>query len=270
MQDRKPPLREYWVTIHGVRLRAHVFNDTLDDAVPFLFLNGIGTNIELAHGFAAQFPSRRFIALEMPGCGKTPATDTPLAPALLARIIVQAAEQLDAPRFDLIGFSLGGMLAQQIALQYRTQLRSLVLAGTCSGFTMLFHDWSEETLTRAWPPFAAIWQDLERDLVGVHLREAQITTPQAMLAQMAGFTGWSSLAFLPFISVPTLVLAGSQDRIIAPSNALQLSAFIPGAQHHVISEAGHLFPFTAPERAAARVHDFMRDRVLSPNETEAA
>lgn len=268
MADRSPPLREYWASVGGVRLRAHVWNDDMS-GTPLVFLNGIGTNLELAHGFMAQFTRRRVVALEMPGCGLTPATDTPLPPALLARMTVQAFSQLGADRFDLAGFSLGGVLAQQIALQYRDRLRSLVLAGTCSGFTMLLHDWSEDALMGSWPPFASIWRDLERDLTGAHMKEARIAAPHDMAAQLATYTGWSSLAFLPFISVPTLVLAGAQDRIIAPANALQLSAFIPGASHHIITDAGHLFPFTAPERTAARIRDFL-EAAATGRETEAA
>ena len=69
--------------------------------------------------------------------------------------------------------------------------------------------------------------------------------------------------------VPALVLAGAQDRIIAPSNALQLAAFIPGAEHHIIADAGHLFPFTAPERTAARIRDFL-EATAAEMENEAA
>ncbi len=268
MTERAPSLREYWATVSNVRFRAHVWNDTRP-GVPLVFLNGIGTNLELAHGFMAQFTGRRVIALEMPGCGLTPATDTPLPPALLARLTVQAFSQLGADRFDLAGFSLGGVLAQQIALQYRSRLRSLILAGTCTGFTMLPHDWSEDALTNAWMPFASIWRDLERDLMGAHMKEARVAAPHDMAAQLAAYTGWSSLAFLPFLNVPALVLAGAQDRIIAPSNALQLAAFIPGAEHHIIADAGHLFPFTAPERTAARIRDFL-EATAAEMENEAA
>jgi len=77
-----------------------------------------------------------------------------------------------------------------------------------------------------------------------------------MAAQFASFVGWSSLAFLPLIRTPALVLAGARDRIIPPANALQLSAFIPNAEHRILPDAGHLFPFTEPERTASHVMRF--------------
>jgi pimeloyl-ACP methyl ester carboxylesterase len=262
MDEPSPAFREYWVEAGNLRLRAHVWNDEME-ARPLVFLNGAGTNLELAHGFAACFPHRRFIAVEMPGSGTTPVSDTPVPVPLLARLTVQALEQLRAPHFDLIGFSLGGALAQQIAIQYRSQLGSLVLAGTCSGSTMVPHDWSAQSLLQAWFPFAAVWDDLRRDLFGAHLAQAKQASPHALAGQLAAYAGWTSLPLLPFIRARTLVLAGAQDRIIPPGNAQQLAAFIPQADHHVMANAGHFFPFTAPERTAARIRRFLGEPVAS-------
>ena len=78
-----------------------------------------------------------------------------------------------------------------------------------------------------------------------------------MSRQLLGFTGWSSLAFLPFLTAPTLILAGTRDGIIAPSNALQLSTFIPGSRQEWIEDGGHLFPFLKPELTAQKIRPFL-------------
>ena len=255
-----PPRRseepaEYWCGNAGSRLRAHVWHEDRP-GLPIVFLNGIGSSLEIIAPLAEQFPERRFIAIEMPGSGQTPATDMPLPPAILARLAMDAAESLGARSFDLIGLSLGGLLAQQVALQYRKHTARLVLIGTCSGYTMLPHDLSEDSLLRTFNPLWALVQDVIRDMNGPHFRHLMPPTANAMANQLASFTGWSSLPFLSLISTPTLVLSGTRDRIVAPANTLQLAAFIPGADHRILPEAGHLFVFTEPERAASHIRRF--------------
>lgn len=172
---------------------------------------------------------------------------------------LDAAESLGAHTFDLMGLSLGGLLAQQIALQYRNRTARLVLIATFSGYTMLPHDWSEETLLRTLNPFGAMLEDILRDMTGPHFQHLMPATANDMASQLASFAGWSSLPFLSLVAMPTLILAGTRDRIVPPANALQLSAFIPGAQHQVLKDAGHLFAFTEPERAAYPIRRFFVD-----------
>lgn len=246
---------ETWCEISGLRLRATVWHAERP-GLPILFLNGVGTSLEIVAPFAARFSGRRFVAIEMPGAGRTPATEMPLPPPILARIAVEAAASLGARRFDLIGLSLGGALAQQIALQYRDRVARLILAGTCSGISMVPHDWSGESLMRTLNPFAAVVEDLMSDMAGSHLDTLIWPSMTSMASQFASFAGWSSLAFLPLIASPTLVLAGTRDRIVPPANALQLAAFIPGAVHHILPDVGHLFPFTEPERTASHISRF--------------
>ena len=254
----RPAPIEVWHRSGSTRLRIHIWNDDAPGR-PLVFLNGIGSPLELIPPFAAQFRDTRLIAIEMPGSGQTPETDIVYSPILLARLVVQACAALGANRFDLVGFSLGGVLAQQVALQYRKEVANLILAATCSGFTMLTHDWREAGLFSSAFPFLKLWNELERDLGKLHTatNAAAFAPPDAMSRQLLGFTGWSSLAFLPFLATPTLVLAGTRDSIIAPSNALQLATFIPGSRQEWIEDGGHLFPFLKPEQTAQKIRPFL-------------
>ena len=251
-----PP--DYWCETGGLLLRAKVWNEDRQ-GLPIVFLNGIGTSLEIAAPLAEQFSGRRFIAIEMPGSGLTANTSIPLPPALLARFAVEAASQLGAYQFDLIGLSIGGALAQQIAWQYRDRVARLVLAGTCSGYTMLPHDWMADRLMWTMNPLAVVMNDLISDLSGPHLNTLIQPAPSSVASQFASFAGWTSLAFLPMVKSPTLVLAGSRDRIIPPSNAAQLSAFLPNADHRILPDAAHLFPFSEPERTARHIMRFYEE-----------
>lgn len=253
--NRSLPL-EIWTQSAGVKLRAHVWHQDARQ-LPLVFLNGIGTSLETAAPLARQFPSRPFIALEMPGAGQTPMTTLPLPPMGLARIVVSLLEEMGITRFQLMGLSLGGALAQQIAIQYRTRVERLILAATCSGLTMLPADWSEAQLWRTMNPFAAMMDDLIQDLSHAHLNGVAVLNAHALLNQWSSFMAWSSLSFLPMISAPTLILAGSRDRIIPPNNALQLAALIRNSEHRILPDAGHLFPFTEPERTASHIERFL-------------
>ncbi|WP_182482120.1 alpha/beta fold hydrolase [Henriciella barbarensis] len=255
--SRTAPL-EVWHHAGTTRLRIHIWNDDAPGR-PLVFLNGIGSPLELIPPFAAQFGDTRLIAIEMPGSGQTPETDIVCSPIFLARLVVQACAALGAERFDLMGFSLGGVLAQQVALQYRKEVAKLILAGTCSGFTMLTHDWREVGLFSSAFPFLKLWNELEHDLGKLHqaTNAATFALPDVMSRQLLGFTGWSSLAFLPFLASPTLILAGTRDSIIAPSNAVQLSTFIPGSRQEWIDDGGHLFPFLKPDQTAQKIRPFL-------------
>lgn len=268
MPEYKPTQpAEYWHHAGDAHLRIHVWNEAAAGR-PLVFLNGIGSPLELIPPFAAEFPDTRLIAIEMPGSGRTPETDMVYPPALLARLVVQACAGLGADEFDLMGFSLGGALAQQVALQYRAQVKHLILAATCSGFTMLSHDWSDVPLFSSAFPFLKLWNDLERDLKKLHIATGPATfaPPDAMSRQLLGFAGWSSLAFLPLIGQKTLVLAGTRDSIIAPSNSLQLSAFIPKARQEWVEDGGHLFPFLKPQITAKKIRPFLGRTLIDPVE----
>lgn len=252
-----------------MRLRAHIWH--ADAArLPLVFLNGIGSSLEIAAPLARQFPSRPFIAIEMPGAGRTPMTRVPLPPTSLARLTVSLLEEIGLIRFQLMGLSLGGALAQQIAIQYRGRVERLILAGTCSGYTMLPADWTEASLWRTMNPFAAMMDDLVDDVSNAHLSGVALLDTHALFSQFASFAAWSSLCFLPMIEAPTLVLAGSRDRIIPPNNALQLSAMIRRADHRILPDAGHLFPFTDPERTASHIKRFLDTAPMASGQPEAS
>lgn len=251
-----PALQETWCDASGLPIRVHIWNPH-HELSPLVFLNGVCCSLEMVAPLARQFRSRPFIAIETPGAGLTPETEYPLSPTQLARIIAQVTAEIGLKRFSLMGLSLGGALAQQVAAQYRGQIDKLILAATCSGYTMTPADWTETNLWRSLNPFAAVTDDLLSDLANAHINGVALTNIPSLMKQFASFAGWSSLGLLPMIDAPTLVLAGSRDRIVPASNALQLSAFLRHGQHRILPDAGHLFPFTEPERTASHVERFL-------------
>jgi poly(3-hydroxyoctanoate) depolymerase len=82
---------------------------------PLLLLNGIGGNIEMWEPLALRLPGRQLIMIDMPGTGGSPALRLPLRMSGYAMLVVAVLDQLGIERTDVLGYSWGGALAQQLA-----------------------------------------------------------------------------------------------------------------------------------------------------------
>src|SRR3546814_412114 len=97
---------------------------------PLLFLNGIGADIAAAAPLLAQVSGREVWTLDMPGVGGSPDALMPYGAPTMAASVMEIAERLGHQRLDLAGFSWGGALAQQIAVQFPGRIRRLILMAT--------------------------------------------------------------------------------------------------------------------------------------------
>jgi pimeloyl-ACP methyl ester carboxylesterase len=170
---------------------------------------------------------------------------------------------LDAAGIDaahVIGASMGGMIAQELALLYPHRVRSLILA--CTSYSGLFARWPDPRFAR-WligskrtrhgqeraltnllyadtTPTARINEDIE-------IRCACTWTAAGFFNQFAGILLWNSYYRLPRITAPTLVIHGDQDRLIPIQNGRTVAKRIPNARFHVIPNAGHILMTDQPE-----------------------
>jgi pimeloyl-ACP methyl ester carboxylesterase len=185
-----------------------------------------------------------------------------------------AATVLDAvgvERAHVYGLSLGGMVAQALALRHPERVRSLVLGATSPGGPRAARPSAEvaaffrRRLRMA--PEEAAWESVpinygprcraehfERIEEDVAQRLAQPFSERAYRAQLFAAAWHNCLGALPRIAVPTLVVHGALDRVIPVANAHLIAERIPGARLLVLEEAGHLYPTEEPEvdRAIAR------------------
>jgi 3-oxoadipate enol-lactonase len=195
-----------------------------------------------------------------------------------AHAILQAAGVAEG---DVIGASMGGMIAQELALRFPSCVRRLVLACTMHGG--LFASWPDFTgypprvnwsRTGSWDralipflyaettPRGRIYEDLE-------IRASCQWCYRGFLAQLAGILFWSSYRRLPRITVPTLVLHGEQDRLVPPQNGKAVAIRIPRAQFRLVPHAGHMLLTDQPEICAEIVLSFL-SREVSKSKGRAA
>jgi poly(3-hydroxyalkanoate) depolymerase len=259
------------VAVGGQRLRV-VIRPGTSGGPPLLVCNGIGTPLEALAPFSTAVDRAiEVVRFDVPGVGGSPTPRLPYTLPGLAGLAVRMIGELGYDRFDVLGISWGGTLAQQIALQFPRRCRRLVLVATSTGSLMiparprvLAHLSSPR---RHRDPGHAL--RIAGDIYGGALRRqpelADLVTrahgvaavsPRGYLYQLMAGAGWTSLPWLPLIRQPTLILAGDDDPIIPLANARIMAALLPDARLLVYPD-GHLGLLTRSGELVPVVSEFL-------------
>ncbi|GAC1611382.1 MAG: poly(3-hydroxyalkanoate) depolymerase [Mycobacteriales bacterium] len=240
----------------------------------FLLLNGIGGNIEMWEALATRLPGRHLIMVDMPGTGGSPALRRPLRMKGYARLVVEVLDELGIENADVLGYSWGGALAQQLAHTAPSRVRSLVLAATMPGLggkppppwiialMATPARYYSRTYLKVIAPIVFGSDPAAADTSA----EARLRRPPSLAGycqQLYAISGWSSRSWLRRLEVPVLVLTGSRDPLIPPRNGQILSRSIPGARLRVI-QGGHLFLLEQPAEGGQAIGEFLQEQDRVP------
>jgi len=245
---------------------------------PLLLMNGIGASLDLLQPFAdALSPQTAVIRFDVPGVGGSPLPPMPYPIAALSSWTVAMMAHLGHPRFDVLGLSWGGGLAQQLAVQSSRRVRRVVLVATGTGCLMV--PAHPRVLARMLTPrrhrdpdYAA---SIAGEIYGGSMREdprraaellhatTRVGPKRGYYYQLAAMTGWTSLPFLSLLRQPTLVLGGDDDPIIPLANARMLARLIPDARLRVY-RGGHLGILTESGELAPAIEDFLTEELHQP------
>ena len=239
---------------------------------PLLMVNGIGANAEMwgsAEGILAR--GSRTIAFDCPGTGRSQTSLLPLPMPELARVVVAALDELGHERVDVMGFSFGGALAQQLAHDAPERVRRLALVSTACGWGSRIGPASAiSAVSNPLRYYSRSWYDLTNRLLGesesedmdATARLAYPPTPLGYAYQLWAAASWSSRPWLHRVEAPTLVVAGRRDRLVLPENAVQLARLLPTSRLHLLPEAAHLLMFYRGGAAPRLLADFFSSRSL--------
>jgi pimeloyl-ACP methyl ester carboxylesterase len=244
----------------GCRLYYETHGDR--DAEPILLLEGLGGDIP---GWRRNIPTLAaelfVIAFDFRGNGRSDAPDEPVTMATFVEDAVAVLHFVGVDSAHVYGQSFGGMVAQELALSDPERVRSLTLAATHPGVAHAVPVRSKVPKDQPWmalyaPGFPeANPEHVAEDLtVGSQHPQA----PHAGRRQWVAMQAFDSFSRLPSLRVPTLVLHGSEDRMVSVQNAEMLASRIPGAALAVLEGAGHLYHSERAEEADAIVLDFVR------------
>lgn len=257
-----------FVRTHGLTLRIRVCGK----GTPLLLINGLGGCIEGWQTLADRLPGRQFIAVDHPGTGCSQVPERFMTIHQLSELYVAVMDQLEIDTFDVMGFSFGGALTQQLAKDHPDRVTSMIIAGSACGWGGFPADFL--TLMIASNPMRYQFK-IGREMSAPMLYRGRVgrnpmlfqdelkgwtahrASMMGIFYQISAYAGWSSLPWLAGLKVPTLVLGGGEDPMAPVANSRLLASTIPGAELHVVSDGGHLFPFDQSDEVAPVIDDFL-------------
>lgn len=246
---------------------------------PLVLLPGLGYPAWQWHRMAPLLAQQlQVIALDNRGVGQSDKPAGPYTAALLAADTVGLLDALGIEQAAVMGHSMGGFIAQAMALEYPGRVSKLILASTNFGgprhapitpaAMQVLSDVSGDAVTRfknglavsTAPGFAERQPALVEQWLA--WRAANPVDPAAYAAQLSIGLGLleEAAAFehkLPALAMPVLILFGAHDAVVPPANAELLARQIAHSEVHILPDAGHFFPLETPEEAAQAVAEFV-------------
>ncbi len=251
---------------------AQIYWSEAGSGEPLLLIMGLGYAHEMWFRTRPAMEAHyRTVVFDNRGVGRS---DVPVGPYTIAQMADDAARVLDAAeiqRARVFGISMGGMIAQELALRHPARVQKLVLGCTSFGgktakiaakhvlqilqarATMTPEEGAEAMVPfiyDAGTPRARIDEDLA-------VRRRVYPSAEGYLAQVQAINAWSSADRLGQLHVPTLVIQGETDQLIPPENAAMLATRIAGAKVVMLPQASHIFTTDQPQKAHAAMLDFL-------------
>ncbi|MBV9406458.1 MAG: alpha/beta fold hydrolase [Acidobacteriaceae bacterium] len=239
-----------------------------------LLIMGLSFTHEMWYRVLPHLQGRyRAIVFDNRGMGRS---DCPRGPYSIRQMAADAVEVLNAAglrKAHTIGASMGGMIAQELALTYPERVESLVLG--CTTYSGLLGKWPEFRRGPHWGRWSRATR-LERERSLRELLYASETplerieedwavrcrcawSYKGFLNQFAGILMWNAYRRLPRIQAPTLVLHGEEDHLVPAENGRVIASRIPGARFVLLPKAGHILITDQPELSTKLLLEFLAE-----------
>jgi len=259
-------------------MSVHIAWERQGGGEPLLLIHGLGY---ARWGWEPVLPglAERFdvISFDNRGIGESAAPPGPYTVEEMAADAVQVLDEAGVDRAHVVGTSLGGMVAIELALSYPERVDGLVLACTTPGGPNA-HPMPKRTvalvaLAATLEPPVALRRFVENALAPAtperrpelveEILAHRLAAPQdpvAWVAQASAGATFDRYECLAEIEAPTLVQAGTEDVVVDPRNSELLEQHLPDARLELHPGTGHLFFWEEPERFVASVTRFLEDR----------
>jgi poly(3-hydroxyalkanoate) depolymerase len=230
-------------------------------------------SIELWNPLREALPGVRTIAFDPPGVGASSIPPLPVSIRGLAHLATRVLDELAVESVDVLGVSMGGAVAQELAHRAPDRVRRAVLCATSCGLGAVpgnplalallvnpMRNYSRRYARWAAPHMLGgrVRTSATAARTYVALRNSRPPDLRGFVWQMLGMSGWSSLPWLHTLRLPVLVLTGDDDPIVPVRNARLLASRIPNARLEVIRGGGHLLLLESLDVAAPVIGAFLR------------
>ena len=250
-------------------LKVHYRIDGNPDGRPVVFANSLGTDLRLWDQVLPLLPQGlKYIRYDKRGHGLTELTPAPFSMGTLVRDAERLMDHLAVKDALFVGLSIGGMIAQGLAVKRMDLIRAMVLSNTGAKIGQPAM-WDERiAAVRAGGIEALADSIMERWFSAPFRKTAEFHAWRNMLVRQPaeGYMGCSAAIsgtdfYTPTsgLRLPTLGIAGSDDGSPPPDLVRETVDLIPGSQFHLIRKAGHLPCVEQPDEYAAVLSRFMQD-----------
>ena len=253
-----------------------VYYEEHGEGDPVLLINGLGAD-HTTWGLQTEFLSKHFrvIIFDNPGIGQTEGPQGPYTSALFADVAAALLRLLGFERAHIVGASMGGLIAQQLAVRHAELVRSLTLH--CSWWRA---DRRTTALIRSWQNYARvatpldlarqIWlwvltprffEERADEIAELEREVAANPNPQSAEAfsdQAEACVGHEALEEIASVKAPTLITVGDGDLLTPPSHSFEIKARMPKATLHVWPEMGHAPFWEIPDEFNELTYGFLR------------
>jgi 3-oxoadipate enol-lactonase len=246
------------------------------DGPPVMLIHGVGADGTSFDQIAAALsPEFRLLRLDLRGHGRSGHIDGALTLDDFIRDVVEILDACAVPAADIVGFSLGGMIAQGLALHHADRVRRLVLLSAVAGRRAeerervqsrlaILREQGVEAITGAaqerWftPDFIA----RNPDLVRRRMRQLKENHAPSYAAAYTVFSTTDLGDRLHAIVAPTLVATGEHDPGSSTRMARFMHAQIPGSRLEILPGLRHSILVEAPDLVTRVARDFLREPVM--------
>jgi 3-oxoadipate enol-lactonase len=253
------------IFLDDIRLNALISGP--ENGPPLVLIHALGTNLTLWDDLIPLLPpGLRVLRLDLRGHGASDVPPAPYAMGALIRDVERAMDHFALKDAVVLGISLGGMIAQGLAVKRLDLVRALVLSNTAAriGSPTMWQARIAEVRAGGLGPYAPgamermfgrKWRD-EPGMPRVRDMLTQ-TNPDGWTGCAAAIAGTDFYTPTAALTLPTLVIAGANDGTTPPDLVRETADLIRGSRFELIRGAGHLPFVEEPERYAALVTAFL-------------
>ena len=250
-------------------VQLHYRVDGDPDGAPVVFANSLGTDLRLWDAVLPLLPAGlKLVRYDLRGHGLSSVPPAPYSMGALIRDAEQLLDLLEIRDCVFVGLSIGGMIAQGLAVKRLDQIRALVLSNTAAkiGTTDMWQQRIDAVNADGIEPLTD--GVMERWSARDFRAAPEIALWRAMLMQQSpvGYAGCcAAIAGTDFytptsgLRLPTLGIAGSEDGATPPDLVRETIDLIPGSSFSLIRKAGHLPCVEQPIEYAALLSTFLQD-----------
>lgn len=253
--------------IHGI----NIFYRVEGQGEPLVMIMGLGSN-QSSWMFQTRFFKRhyRVVTFDNRGVGKSDKPEGPYSIRMMVDDTVHLMNHLGIEKAHILGISMGGMIAQELAINYPQRVMKLVLGCT---FACRYDALNGETPEwakaldlgiqgKVGPMVSLLFNRRINGIIFVILMKIQAmmrsSELEGILAQREACARHHAVDRLPLIIAPTLVIVGTGDRVIKPSSSEVMAKLIPNARLVKIENGSHCFPLEMSNRFNREVLDFLK------------